>query len=243
MSKRKCTFISSTIGMKFLMAATGLLLVGFLATHLAGNFLLLPFIGGQEAFNEYAYMLTSKGPLIWAAEAGLLTLFIVHIVCAIRTKMISSSARGDQTYVVRKTHGKSTASSRFMLHTGGIIFVFLIVHLVTFKFGKEYQLEATATHPAMRDLYRTVVELFAIKAYSIYYIISMILMGMHLNHGFQSAFQTLGLNHPRYTPLVKKLSLAIGLTFAIGYSIFPIYFGFICPVVDCANSCSLTGGK
>ena len=70
-----------------------------------------------------------------------------------------------------------------------------------------------------------------------------ILMGMHLNHGFQSAFQTLGLNHPRYTPLVKKLSLAIGLIFAIGYSIFPVYFGFINPVIDCAQSCCPTGGK
>ena len=136
MSNCKCRFFSSTIGMKVTMAATGLLLVGFLATHLAGNFLLLPFIGGQEAFNEYAYKLVSLGPILWAAEAGLLGLFILHIFCAIRTKMISSSARGSE-YAMRKTHGESTVSSRFMLHTGGIILVFLIVHLVTFKFGKE----------------------------------------------------------------------------------------------------------
>ena len=238
MSNCKCRFFSSTIGMKVTMAATGLLLVGFLATHLAGNFLLF---GGPEAFNEYAHKLVSLGPVLWAAEAGLLGLFVLHIFCAIRTKMISSAARGSE-YAMRKTHGESTVSSKFMLHTGGIILVFLIVHLATFKFGKEYNLEATATAPAMRDLYTTVVELFANKAYSAYYIISMVLMGLHLKHGFQSAFQTLGLNHPRYTPLVKKASLAIALIFAIGYSIFPVYFGFINPAVDCASCSSCTVG-
>jgi len=234
MSKCKCRFISSTIGMKVLMAATGLLLTGFLVTHLAGNFLLLPKIGGPEAFNEYAYKLTSLGPVLWAAEFGLLALFVTHIFCAIRTKMISSAARGSE-YVVRKTHGESNLSSRFMVHTGGIILVFLIVHLVTFKFGTEHALEPTAAAPATRDLYKTVVELFANKLYSAYYIASMVLLGFHLKHGFQSAFQTLGLNHPRYTPLVKKTSLALALIFAIGYSIFPIYFGFINPV-DCSST-------
>ncbi|WDE98388.1 succinate dehydrogenase cytochrome b subunit [Lentisphaera profundi] len=241
MSKCKCRFISSTIGMKVLMAATGLLLTGFLVTHLAGNFLLLPKIGGPAAFNDYAYKLTSMGPVLWAAEFGLLALFCIHIFCAIRTKMLSAAARGSE-YVVRKTHGESTLSSRFMVHTGGVILVFLILHLVTFKFGTEYTQEATATSPQMRDLYKTVVELFANKLYSAYYIVSMILLGFHLKHGFQSAFQTLGLNHPRYTPFIKKTALALALIFAVGYSIFPVYFGFINPV-DCSSTSCTVGAK
>ena len=226
MSKCKCTFFKSTVGTKFLMAATGLLLVGFLATHLAGNFLLF---ASPKAFNDYAHALTSKGPLIWAAELGLLGLFVLHIVCAIRTKAISAAAR-PQAYAMSQNMGQSTLQSRTMLHTGGVILVFLIIHLITFKFGVEYVTIADADNAAIRDLYLTVVECFASKGYSALYIACMILLGFHLKHGFQSAFQTLGLNHPRYFPMIKKASLGLAILFAGGYAIFPIVFGFANPV-------------
>ena len=139
-----------------------------------------------------------------------------------------------------------------MLKTGSLVLAFLVLHLATFKFGTEYKSgEAPATEAKqavekveiaaadntvevkttekseVRDLYRTVVENFQKKWYSIVYIISMIVLGFHLAHGFQSAFRTLGLNHPKYTPCITKASNALGYGFALAYSVFPIYFGFI----------------
>ena len=250
---QKNSFLTSSIGKKILMAATGLLLVGFLTTHLAGNFLLFDVIGGKDAFNNYAHALASN-PLIYVAEAGLLGIFIVHIVSAIQVSSASRKAR-PQGYAVSENLGKSTLSSRTMLKSGSLILAFLVFHLVTFKFGTEYSTadagkttiehvqttDATAavkkveetvavkTAPKheVRDLYRTVIENFKKPWYSILYIISMIVLGFHLAHGFQSAFKTLGLNHPKYTPCITKASYVLGYGFALGYSVFPIYFGFI----------------
>lgn len=232
------------------MAATGLLLVGFLTTHLAGNFLLFDQIGGPDKFNAYAHALTSN-PLIYVAEAGLLGIFILHIVSAVQLSAASRKAR-PQGYAESENLGKSNLASRTMLKSGSIILAFLVLHLATFKFGTEYstsEIKNTLTEKnvtispntavetkefvkdnseeEIRDLYRTVVENFQKPWYSILYIISMIVLGFHLAHGFQSAFKTFGLNHPRYTPCITKASYAIAFGFALGYSIFPIYFGFI----------------
>ncbi|MCM8525477.1 MAG: succinate dehydrogenase cytochrome b subunit [Lentisphaeraceae bacterium] len=238
-------FLKTTLGKKVLMAVTGLLLVGFLTSHLAGNFLLLPSIGGKEQFNEYSHWLITH-PLIIPMELGLLALFFLHIFTAVKVSLLSKAARPER-YAVRNNLGESTFASRTMLHTGGIILVFLVIHLVTFKFGKSYEvlavdesvkIEAKATsvdkalppvvsYKPKRDLYRTVVEMFQKKWYSILYIVCMIIMGIHLCHGIRSAFQTLGLNHPRYNCCIKKISCVLAIVFAVGYSIFPIYFGFI----------------
>lgn len=252
---QKNTFLNTTVGKKVLMAVTGLLLVGFLTSHLAGNFLLFDFIGGKDKFNEYSHWLITH-PLIIPMEIGLLALFLIHIISAVKVSLLSSAAR-PQKYAHRETNGKSTFASRTMLHTGGIILVFLVLHLVTFKFGTEYTEVINGTDSAVstlqeadvdpkeqasgkfkdvksmdtrRDLYRTVVELFAKKWYSLIYIVCMIIMGIHLCHGIQSAFQTLGLNHPKYNCCIKKVSCILAIIFAVGYSIFPIYFGFINPV-------------
>lgn len=245
---QKNTFLNTTVGKKVLMAVTGLLLVGFLTSHLAGNFLLFDFIGGKDKFNEYSHWLITH-PLIIPMEIGLLALFLIHIASAVKVSLLSSAAR-PQKYAYRETNGKSTFASRTMLHTGGIILVFLILHLITFKFGEVHyvddvkevtkteiskdglnkELKNTATAKIPRDLYKTVVDMFAKKWYSLIYIVCMIIMGIHLCHGIQSAFQTLGLNHPRYNCCIKKVSCVLAVVFAVGYSIFPIYFGFINPV-------------
>lgn len=242
---QKTTFLSTTLGKKTLMAVTGILLIGFLIAHLAGNFLLFDSIGGREMYNDYSHWLITH-PLIIPMEIGLVALFLIHIFTAIKVSRLSQAAR-PQKYALRRTHGKSTFASRTMLQTGSLIFAFLVFHLATFKFGEEHPVmvkdvagsnenisettkaEVKTLH-TKRDIYKTVVDNFAKKWYSILYIISMIILGIHLWHGIQSAFQTLGLNHPRYNCCIKKVSSVLAILFAVGYSIFPIYFGFINPV-------------
>lgn len=251
---QKRTFLNTTVGKKVLMSATGLMLFGFLTSHLVGNFLLLDAIGGRDAFNDYAHWLVSH-PAIIPMEIGLFAIFIIHIVSAVKVSLASKAAR-PEGYAVRNTMGKSTFFSRSMLQTGSIIFIFLVLHLTTFKFGTEHKVSQinenvskttelsvvegeikvdtttidTAVIESKRDLYQTVVENFAKKWYSLVYIFCMIVMGFHLAHGFQSAFQTLGLNHPKYNCCIKGISNFLAICFALGYSVFPIYFGFINPI-------------
>jgi succinate dehydrogenase / fumarate reductase cytochrome b subunit len=272
MSDKK-TFLKTTIGQKVLMAATGLSLVGFLTSHLVGNFLLFDGIGGQDAFNKYAHWLTSH-PAIKPMEIGLVALFVIHIALAIKVTLAAKAARPEK-YAVSDNLGESTFASRTMIHTGGIIFIFLILHLVTFKYGSNYDAggvsytekvalkkagktdkEIESKNKAMlllvtakktelmkkagdsdkiiatsmsnvRDLYSTVREMFAMKWYSLLYIVCMIGLGIHLCHGIRSAFQTFGINHPKYNVCIQRVSCILAITFALGYSIFPIYFGFI----------------
>ena len=245
---QKNNFFTTTIGKKIIMAVTGLLLVGFLASHLAGNFLLFEQFGGKESFNDYSDWLINH-PLILPMELGLVALFLIHIVTALKVTFLAKAARPEK-YAVRNNLGESTFASRTMIHTGGIILVFIILHLITFKYGElhfvddptaeiakdssgqviEGAISTIADADRKRDLYKTVVDMFAKKWYSLIYIVCMIAMGIHLCHGIRSAFQTFGLNHPRYNCCIKKLSCILAITFAIGYSIFPIYFGFINPV-------------
>ena len=105
-----------------------------------------------------------------------------------------------------------------MAVTGTVILAFLIIHLKTLRFN-----EAGET----AGLYRLTTTLFLNPIYSGFYIASLLALGVHLSHGFQSAFQTLGLNHPRYTPLIKKLGLAFALLVTLGFGSMPLYFGFI----------------
>jgi succinate dehydrogenase / fumarate reductase, cytochrome b subunit len=222
MNKCAC-FFTSTLGKKVTMAVTGLLLIGFLVVHLIGNLTLFPAFGGQEKFNAYAHLLSST-PLIYGAEALLLAIFLIHIVAAIQVSLKNKAAR-PVAYEVRNTFGKSNAYSRGMLHTGLTVLLFLVLHLVTFKFGKEYQTVVDGVE--IRDLYKTVTELFAIPSYSAFYIIAMIVMGLHLMHAFKSACQTLGLFHAKWNGLFARISVGLAIFFALGYSSFPIYFGFI----------------
>lgn len=230
MSNSTC-FCGSTIGKKVQMAVTGLLLIGFLTGHLLGNLLLFANDGGT-AFNDYAHALTSN-PLIYVAELGLLVLFLVHMVSAIKLTSISKAARPD-SYENQGSNGKKTFASRTMLQTGILIFLFVILHLITFKWGPFYAVGVESTDAdviakaveagAKRDLYRTVTEWFDVAWYSLFYVATMLLMGLHLSHGFKSAFQTLGLRHKKYTPKVELASALIGWGYGVAFAIFPLYF-------------------
>ncbi len=213
-------YFTSSIGKKQIMALTGFGLVGFTASHLLGNLLILL---GPDAFNKYAYTLTSN-PLIYVAEAGLLGMFLLHLFLAVVLKLENIAARPQNYYVKVKTGRGETFASSTMPYTGIILLIFVVIHLLNFKFGSNYP--TTVDGVEMRDLYRTVVEYFANPLYVAWYVVAMIALGLHTSHGFQSVFQTWGFNHPKYTPVIQTASLAYGLFVGAGFSILAIFCHF-----------------
>jgi succinate dehydrogenase / fumarate reductase cytochrome b subunit len=208
--------LSSSVGSKLLIALTGLGLLIFLVGHLAGNLL---FIVGPAAFNEYSHALISN-PLVYAAEAGLLFIFLLHIYKTVRLYTGAKTAR-PVPYARKAWAGgpsRKTWSSTTMILTGIITFGFVILHLRAFKFGAWYE-----TTGGMRDLYRLQLEIFSNPAYVAFYMMSMIVIGFHLWHGVSSAAQSLGIDHPQYTPKILWIGRAVAVLIAGGFFILPLY--------------------
>jgi succinate dehydrogenase / fumarate reductase cytochrome b subunit len=216
--------IWSTIGKKILMALTGLALVGFVCVHLVGN---LTLYIGPHAFNLYAHKLMSMGPLVYAAEAILVGLFLIHMISAIAVTLGNWKARPDK-YSVSGEQGhtsRMTVSSKTMIWTGIILIIFTVIHLINFKYGpgleQGYTFDLDGEN--VRDLYRLVVESFGREIYVIPYVLCMVLLFSHLRHGFWSAFQSLGANHPRYMPLISALGILIAIVVGIGFLVIPVW--------------------
>ena len=221
-------FLTSSIGKKLIMALTGLFLISFLAVHLAGNLLLITAtVGEGQAFNEYAYFMTNN-PLIKFTSYGLYAFILIHAVQGIFLWMKNRAARGEQGYAVKanRTAGASQASFR-MGALGTVILVFIIVHMVQFwaqmKFTDNVDL---ITYPgaehAVKDLYKLVSGAYQNIWFVIFYVVSMIFIAFHLFHGFESAFQTLGLTHKKWTPLIKLVGRAYSVIVPLGFAIIPI---------------------
>jgi len=211
------SFLSSTVGSKLLVAVTGLSLVGFLVMHLIGN--LLVFLG-PDTFNHYSHKLISN-PLVYPAEAGLVVLFLLHAWKTIQLTLSSYHAR-PAGYEVKKRAGhtsrKSLASST-MIWSGLFLLLFVPIHVKTFKFGTYY----AATEPGMRDLYRLVLDIFRNPAWVAFYVVGMIVVGLHLWHGASSTLQTLGADTPRATPVIRRAGLALALILAVGFISIPLW--------------------
>ncbi|MBY0518185.1 MAG: succinate dehydrogenase cytochrome b subunit [Bacteriovoracaceae bacterium] len=217
MSAAVSRYFSSSIGRKQLIALSGLLLCGFLVTHLLGNFLLLV---GAEAFNLYAHKLISMGPLLYVAEAGLAGLFVLHLGLAIKLTIENKVARGQKYYVKNRTGRGETIMSASMPYTGLILLAFLISHLIHFKFGPHYSTDINGV--IVRDLYKTVVEFFRSPLNTAWYVISMAAAALHTSHGFSSAFQSFGFNHGTWTPKVKLLGVVYAIFVAGGFALISV---------------------
>jgi succinate dehydrogenase / fumarate reductase cytochrome b subunit len=224
MSKRAIG-IWTTVAKKILMALTGLSLVIFVCAHLVGNLLLYV---GPAAFNAYAHKLMSLGGLLYVAEAILTAFFLVHIVTAIWITLGNWRARPD-SYEVRAAQGhpsRMNISSKTMIWTGLILAVFTVIHLINFKYGPGIEEGYTfiLDGETARDLYRLVAESFAREVYVIPYVLCMVLLGYHIRHGFWSAFQSLGVNHPRYTPVIYGIGVLAAIVLGVGFIAIPIWF-------------------
>jgi succinate dehydrogenase / fumarate reductase cytochrome b subunit len=214
---------SSSIGSKFLIALTGLFLVIFLIGHLAGNLL---FIAGPAAFNEYSHRLTSN-PLVYVAEIGLLVIFALHIIKTIMLVAGSYAAR-PQGYAKRKwaktknSRSRKSVSSSTMIVTGTITLLFVVTHLVTFKFGTYYE-----TPDGIRDIYRLQLAVFSNPGYVAFYIVAMSVIVFHLWHGVSSAMQSFGVNSLTWTPRVQWLGRGLAVILGLGFALLPVYTFFL----------------
>ena len=214
---------SSSLGKKYLMAITGLFLCSFLVIHFLGNIALFT---DPVQFNEYTRFMSSN-PIIRVMEIVLVTGFLTHIVDAIILTRANKKAQPVK-YAMNKN--KSSWYSRNMGLTGSVILAFLILHLQSFwyeyKFG-EVLMTVDSNGDPIKDMFTIVKTAFSEWWYSAIYVLAMILLGSHLNHGFQSAFQSVGLRHKKYTPTIKMLGTGFSISITVGFISFPIYFFII----------------
>jgi succinate dehydrogenase / fumarate reductase cytochrome b subunit len=205
--------LASSIGKKSAMAVSGLLLIGFLIVHLSGNLLIFADQQGH-AFDEYARKLDDN-PLLPVAEIALLALFVVHIALALRVSNENRDARRIG-YGVRSSMGAKTIASSTMIVTGSIVLIFLIVHLADFRIGKMFSDASPFSLAAMvrRRLHEPLGAAI--------YLAGVAALGVHLRHAFRSAFQTLGVNHPKLNPILVYVGWALAVILAAGFAAFPI---------------------
>jgi succinate dehydrogenase / fumarate reductase cytochrome b subunit len=201
--------LGSSIGKKLMMAITGISFCGFLTAHLAGN---LTIYGGKEAFNSYAEHLHALGPLVTVAEIGLLAFALVHVITGLVLFLGNLKARPVR-YAVNKSAGGRTLGSATMPYTGVILLAFIVLHLINFHF-----VDKTDT-----TIFNIVSNAFGNPVYVVIYIVAMIVAAIHVSHGFWSAFQTIGANHPKYMPLIRTLSIVFAVVVGVGFGFLPIY--------------------
>jgi succinate dehydrogenase / fumarate reductase, cytochrome b subunit len=215
------SFFSSTVGSKILIGLTGLMLFGFLIGHLVGN---LSLLVGAEAFNAYAHKLESLGPLLYLVEAGLVGVFFLHVVKTLAPYRKNAAAR-PTAYQQKKWAGHTSRkswSSTTMALTGLFILFFVVIHIRTFKFGTWYVDEATG----YRDLYKLVAEIYDNPLYVAFYVVAMVLIGMHLSHGIASATQSLGLANQRTSRNLVLGGRVLAAVIAGGFALLPLFMYF-----------------
>lgn len=209
-----CQFTRSTVGRKTLVALSGLGLSGFTLMHMSGNLLLLV---GAEPYNKYSHSLISN-PLIYFAEVGLVVLFLLHFGLAIRLTLQNRCARPEGYRESQREKG-TTFAARTMIYSGLLLLVFLVLHLITFKFGEHYSV--TYQGVEMRDLHRLVVEKFQSPLYVGWYLFSLVVLGLHLSHGLAASLQSLGLASS-VNCKVRKLGYLVAGIIMVGFMVQPI---------------------
>jgi succinate dehydrogenase / fumarate reductase cytochrome b subunit len=201
----------STIGKKIVVAVTGVILLGFVVGHLAGN---LQIFEGPEKINAYSAFLKHAYPLLWGTRIVLLISILLHIICTVQLAVRNRAGRPvgyDQHAMVQ-----ASFASRFMIWSGAFLGFYIVYHLLHLTLG-------VARQPfSETDVYANLVTGFSVPAISSIYILGMICLGFHLNHGIYSVFQTLGLNHPKYNCWRKLFAVGASILIAAGYISIPV---------------------
>ena len=216
MTPSRLRVFSSSVGTKLLIGITGLALFLYLILHIAGNALV--FLG-PDTFNSYSHTLISN-PLVPVIEIGLLLIFIIHIYKTVRMLIANQRARPAR-YVQKKRAGfpsRKTLASSTMILSGLWLLVFVIIHVRTFKYGPEYEAAG-----GVRDLYRLEMENFSDPLTVAFYILSMVIVGSHLWHGVASGFQSLGADHPKFTPRVLLFGKISAVAIALGFIVITVW--------------------
>jgi len=203
--------LGTSVGKKQLMAVTGMMFLLFLAVHLIGN---LTIYGGVPVFNAYVDKLHGLGALLVVAEVAMLLAALIHITTAVILFFENRRARPVKYAVDKSGSGGRTWSSRTMPYTGLLILLFVVIHLTS---ASRFFTDRTA-----KTTFQILTDLFSHQGYIVFYLVSMVIVAFHVRHGLWSAFQTVGANHPKYTPFIEKLSLFFAFIVGIGFGSLPI---------------------
>lgn len=209
--ERTARFYGSTVGKKAVMAVSGIALFLFVIAHLVGN---LQFFEGPEKMAAYGRFLRVEPALLWTARIGLLVMVALHIWSSVLLALRKNEAR-PQGYVKKKAVS-STYASRTMYWSGPIVAAFIVYHLLDLTLG--------VVNPGYQEgaIYENMVRSFRNPAVSIFYVVAMGMLCMHLFHGAWSMFQTLGFSSPRYTPLLKSLAAVVSILIFLGFVSIPL---------------------
>jgi succinate dehydrogenase / fumarate reductase cytochrome b subunit len=208
---RTLRFWNTTIGKKAVMAVSGVVLAAFVAGHLLGN---LQIFIGPDRFNSYARTLKSLPELLWAVRITLLVMVTLHIWSSIQLAVIKSEARPVDYVRIRPV--ASSYASRTMYWSGPIVAAFIVYHLMQFTFG------AGGTRYMESDPYGNVINGFRAPAVSVFYIIAIGMLCLHLRHGLSSIVQSLGFHHPRYAPRLRVAAAIVAMLIFFGFVSIPI---------------------
>ncbi|WP_341656176.1 succinate dehydrogenase cytochrome b subunit [Blattabacterium cuenoti] len=211
-----CNFIQSSIGKKVVMATTGVFLMIFLLLHLSVNLFLF---SGEKAFNEAVFFMR-QNIFIRIMEYVLAIGFVIHILLGIKLHLENKKRKGEIDYAVN-SYSTSSFSSRTMVYTGILILCFLILHLINFMIPMKY-----SNHLHSISDYHIVVSLFKNPVYTFIYVFSFFILGIHLNHGFQSSFQSLGLSNEKRWFWIQRFGFLYLWLICSGFSLIAIWFFF-----------------
>jgi len=218
-------FFTSSVGKKIMMAGLGLFLIIFLLVHLGINLLLIIF-EDRDLFNVAAHFMATN-VVIKVFEVVLFGGFLLHILYGFIVQIQNWLAR--PVGYVNTNNSQTSFFSKFMIHTAVVIFIFMIIHLFDFYLkakifnGAE---EILINGKKYEDLGLLVIKKFQVPEFVIFYIVCFLFLGFHLLHGFQSAFQTLGLNHSTYTPVIKTLGVLYTIVVVTGFIMIPLVIYF-----------------
>ena len=213
-------YLNSTIGRKYLMSLSGIAWSLFVLSHMLGN--LLIFVGA-EAYNKYSHALISN-PFLVVAEGGLVVFLLTHIYTGLKLTFRNWNSKPIKYAVTPKGPKGASRAASTMIYTGSMTLIFLIYHLITFKYGPHYSVNYNGVE--MRDIHRLIIEVFQSPFYVAWYLICLILLGFHLFHGFKSSFASLGINHPRYNSFIKCFGQAYAVIVVAGFLAQPLYVFF-----------------
>lgn len=214
-------FIRSSIGAKFVVAVTGVLLFLWIVAHLLGN---LQVFAGPEKLNHYAEALRDLGPLLLVARLGLLALAAIHVAAAMRVHRQNEAAR--PIPYERPGSRQIRPQTRFMLTSGLVVLGYALFHLAHFTWGKIYPeyfnaVEKLADGRERHDVYTMLVHGFQVWWVALLYLVSMFFLAFHLAHGLSSVPQTFGWNHGKYQGLFRLLGPLVGALIFLGYASIP----------------------
>lgn len=226
-------FYRSAVGKKWVMALTGIGIIFFVLAHMVGNWkIFLPDVAGvpdidiyAEALRELLVPFLPAHVALWILRTGLIVAFLLHIHAAYALTLMNSRAR-PEPYQGPRTYVAANYASRTMRWSGVIFAAFLLFHLADLTWGIQPMAPETW---ARGEVYANFIATFSRAPVTAFYVIAMVVLGLHLYHGAWSMFQSLGINHPRFNAVRRSFAIGLAVLVTVGNAIMPlaVYFGFV----------------